>query len=97
MRTESALGLDGLTTNTALAYVDRKAKQSRSISTFSIPQLVAQGEVLERDMIASVEYAFHWLFGVDAMRYAGGALGLALGYLVKFRLDRRFVFVRDDA
>jgi putative flippase GtrA len=40
-----------------------------------------------------VEYAFHWLFGTDAMRYLGGAIGLILGYVIKYRLDKRFVFV----
>lgn len=40
-----------------------------------------------------VEYAFHWLFGTDAMRYLGGAIGLTLGYVIKYRLDKRFVFV----
>jgi putative flippase GtrA len=42
----------------------------------------------------SVEYAFHWLFWSDYIRYVGGALGLTVGYLVKYRLDRRFVFVQ---
>lgn len=41
----------------------------------------------------STEYAFHRLFGTDAMRYLGGVLGLSLGFIVKYRLDRRFVFV----
>lgn len=40
-----------------------------------------------------VEYLFHWLFGNDAMRYLGGAVGLILGYVIKYRLDKRFVFV----
>lgn len=40
-----------------------------------------------------IEYAFHWLFATDAMRYFGGAVGLAAGYVIKYRLDRRFVFV----
>lgn len=39
-----------------------------------------------------VEYTFHWAFASDAMRYLGGALGLALGYLLKYQLDKRFVF-----
>jgi putative flippase GtrA len=38
------------------------------------------------------ELAFQRLFHTDALRYVGGALGLAVGYLVKFNLDRRFVF-----
>lgn len=40
-----------------------------------------------------VEYAFHTVFGTDAMRYLGGAIGLTLGYAIKYRLDKRFVFV----
>ncbi|WP_267138070.1 GtrA family protein [Anianabacter salinae] len=34
-----------------------------------------------------------WLwFGTDAAREAGAVIGLAFGYTVKYRLDRRFVF-----
>lgn len=40
-----------------------------------------------------IEYAFQWLFGTDAMRYLGGAIGLTLGYVIKYHLDKRFVFV----
>lgn len=39
-----------------------------------------------------VEYAFHFLFGTDGMRYLGGAIGLALGYVIKYHLDKRYVF-----
>lgn len=39
------------------------------------------------------EFGFHALFdGSREMRYLGGALGLAIGYAVKYRLDKRFVF-----
>jgi putative flippase GtrA len=41
----------------------------------------------------SVEYGFHLLFDTAAARYAGGALGLALGFYVKYRLDKKYVFV----
>jgi hypothetical protein len=40
----------------------------------------------------SFEFGFHALFGTREMRYLGGVLGLALGYLAKYRLDKRFVF-----
>jgi hypothetical protein len=34
-----------------------------------------------------------WLIGhSDAWRESGAVLGLAVGYVVKYRLDRRFVF-----
>lgn len=39
-----------------------------------------------------VEYGFHMAFETDAMRYLGGAIGLAMGYLLKYQLDKRFVF-----
>ncbi|HVN43162.1 MAG TPA: GtrA family protein [Steroidobacteraceae bacterium] len=39
------------------------------------------------------EFAFQRLYATDAMRYIGGAIGLTLGYLIKYRLDKRFVFV----
>lgn len=41
----------------------------------------------------SIEYLFHWLFATDVMRYLGGAIGLTLGYVIKYRLDKRYVFV----
>jgi len=44
-----------------------------------------------------VEYAFHLLFGSDLMRYVGGVLGLAIGFYVKYQLDKRYVFVSAKA
>ena len=38
------------------------------------------------------EFGFQWAFHNRAMRYLGGILGLALGYWIKYHLDRRFVF-----
>ena len=40
-----------------------------------------------------VEFAFQAVFGTDLMRYLGGAIGLSLGYIIKYHLDKRFVFV----
>jgi hypothetical protein len=39
------------------------------------------------------EYTFHLIFEDDAMRYLGGAIGLAISFYSKYRLDKRFVFV----
>jgi len=38
------------------------------------------------------ETAFWLIWRTDLMREAGALLGLACGYVVKFQLDRRFVF-----
>lgn len=40
-----------------------------------------------------VEYLFHYLFATDGMRLLGGAIGLSLGYIIKYHLDKRYVFV----
>lgn len=40
------------------------------------------------------EFGFAQIFGTHAMRYAGGVLGLSLGYYTKYQLDKRFVFRR---
>jgi putative flippase GtrA len=42
-----------------------------------------------------VEFAFHHLFGTNAMRYLGGAIGLTLGSYIKYHLDKRFVFQQE--
>ncbi len=38
------------------------------------------------------ETAFWLIWQTDAMRELGAVLGLTVGYVVKYRLDRRFVF-----
>ena len=45
----------------------------------------------------SIEYAFHLVFGTDAMRYLGGVVGLALGFFIKYQLDKKFVFTPKES
>ena len=40
----------------------------------------------------SFEFAFYYGFSDKRLRYLGGAIGLAIGYWTKYRLDKRFVF-----
>src|SRR5690606_19322249 len=40
------------------------------------------------------ELAFDHMFGTRQARYAGAVLGLACGYIIKYQLDRRYVFRR---
>ena len=42
-----------------------------------------------------IEFAFHYIFATDAMRYLGGAIGLILGSYIKYHLDKRFVFKQE--
>ena len=39
------------------------------------------------------EFGFDSLFQSKEMRYIGGILGLAIGYYLKYQLDKRFVFL----
>ena len=38
------------------------------------------------------EFGFDHLFETKEMRYLGGIIGLAIGYLTKYHLDKRYVF-----
>jgi putative flippase GtrA len=42
------------------------------------------------------EFGFHYLFKIKEMRYLGGVIGLAIGYLAKYQLDKRCVFRAQD-
>jgi len=42
------------------------------------------------------EFAFEYLFQVKEMRYLGAVIGLAIGYYLKYRLDKRFVFIERE-
>lgn len=38
------------------------------------------------------EYTFDAIYQTKEMRYVGGVIGLAIGYYVKYQLDKRYVF-----
>ncbi len=43
------------------------------------------------------EILFNHLFAADYAKYIGGAIGLTIGYITKYQLDKRFVFVKKDS
>lgn len=43
------------------------------------------------------EFGFDAVFQSKEMRYLGGVIGLAIGYLVKYRLDKHYVFGKTGA
>lgn len=50
--------------------------------------------VLTTLLFWGAEIAFELLFQSREARYAGAILGLSCGYILKYQLDRRFVFTR---
>ncbi len=44
-----------------------------------------------------VEIGFDKVFGGATAKYVGGFIGLAIGYSIKYFLDKRFVFVTKEA
>jgi putative flippase GtrA len=45
----------------------------------------------------SFEFSFQYIFETKEMRYLGGVIGLAIGYLSKYHLDKRYVFRTEAA
>ncbi len=43
------------------------------------------------------EFGFHIFFETKEMRYLGGIIGLMIGYICKYYLDKRFVFRKVEA
>ncbi len=41
------------------------------------------------------EFGSNYIFETKEMRYVGGVIGLAIGYLTKYYLDKRYVFRRE--
>lgn len=87
---------------TVIAFPLKYVLEKRYIFRFKADNLAHDGRlfvlytwfsVITTVIFWGTEYAFHLMFGSDAMRYLGGALGLAIGYTLKYRLDKRFVFV----
>lgn len=53
--------------------------------------------VLTTALFWGTEYVFHLAFDSDPMRYIGGVLGLVGGHIIKYQLDKRYVFVHRSA
>ena len=42
------------------------------------------------------EFSFAYFFHTKELRYIGGIIGLGIGYLIKYRLDKHFVFTLSE-
>ena len=48
--------------------------------------------ILTTAIFWGVEWSFHAIFQTKEMRYFGAVIGLTLGYIIKYQLDKRYVF-----
>jgi len=68
-------------------YVTRdKAHEARTFFLYTVMGIATTA------LFWGTETLFHLVWKTDAMRYTGGVLGLAIGYVAKYALDKRFVF-----
>ena len=72
-------------------YIFQFCTQSIAHDTQTFALYTAMG-LATTAIFLSFEFGFHYLFDTKEMRYVGGVIGLAIGYLVKYHLDKRFVF-----
>jgi putative flippase GtrA len=74
-------------------YIFKFKAQNLSHDTKTFAMYVFMG-VFTTAIFWGFEYAFEFLFKTKELRYLGGVIGLGIGYLVKYRLDKKFVFNR---
>ncbi|MGZ0020260.1 GtrA family protein [Nitrosomonas sp. wSCUT-2] len=86
---------------TGVGLVVKYVLDKRYIFNFRARSVAHDGQVFTLYVLMGVattlifwgfEFGFHYLFGTKEMRYLGGVIGLAIGYLTKYHLDKRFVF-----
>jgi putative flippase GtrA len=68
-------------------YVTQSAQQN--IRLFA---LYTSMSVITTCIFWGTELAFDAIFQNKTMRYVGAAIGLTIGYITKYQLDKRFVF-----
>ena len=87
---------------TAMGLPLRYFLEKRYIFNFTSKNLVHDGKlfvfysamgVITTLIFWGTEYAFHFIYDTDFMRYLGGIIGLSIGFYVKYRLDKKYVFV----
>lgn len=72
-------------------FADRSAGVSAHGRTFGLYTMTGVGTTL---IFWGSEGAFWAIYRTETMREIGAVLGLAVGYVIKYQLDKRFVFNR---
>lgn len=70
-------------------FFDRTTAAAQEARKLMLYGVTAVGTTL---VFWSFELAFWTMFGMAIAKYTGAAIGLGIGYIFKYRLDRRFVF-----
>ena len=93
--------LISITTGTGIGLVVKYMLDKRYIFQFRARNAIHDGQTftlyaafgLATTIIFwGFEFGFDYLFASKEMRYMGAVIGLAIGYLAKYQLDKRFVF-----
>lgn len=93
--------LASMIVGTGVGLVLKYVLDKRYIFNFQAHSIVHDGQtftlytlmgVVTTAIFWAFEFGFDHLFATKAMRYTGAILGLSLGYLAKYRLDKRYVF-----
>jgi len=73
------------------AYIFRYTTRDKSheVRTFALYTIMG---LATTTVFWGTEALFHFWWRSDVMRYLGGVLGLAIGYVAKYYLDKRYVF-----
>jgi putative flippase GtrA len=73
-------------------YIFQYQTRDRAHDTHTFILYTIMG-ILTTVIFLSFEVGFEVAFQTKEMRYLGGVIGLAIGYSVKYQLDKRYVFV----
>ncbi|MBM7038060.1 GtrA family protein [Vibrio ulleungensis] len=64
--------------------------QKQDVTTFFFYSLMG---VITTVLFWVTEYTFDLWFGTKTMRYVGAVIGLSIGYITKYYLDKKYVFI----
>ena len=72
-------------------YIFKFKADSVSEDTWTFVMYTGTG-VFTTCIFWGTEWLFDYIYNSISMRYVGGAVGLFVGYIIKYQLDKRFVF-----